>query len=366
MVGQVVVSKERFRVLVLADSRSFHTERYVREMRKQGCRVLLASQERGRTFHFRLKQIGPVSSFHYALSFGEIRSLIRRFRPDVINPHFVSGYGFAAALAGARRFAPVFVHLWGSDVLVVPNKSWLHRRKVMLGLSRADFVCGDSVFLVDAARCIVSFAAPRGVIPWGLEKEFLALHKQDYRLRTPLRILVPRSHEKVYDNTFIVRALAPLVNDNKIVLTFPDHGTQKEQFMRFAHDLVGDRIRFYERADRRDFLTMMADQDVYLSNARSDSSPASLIEAMGLGLVPVAADIPGVREWLDGDSGFLYAPSAEEDLRDVITKLLTGKDNFEQMRERNLKKVRNRALFEDNIGDTITIMRELAEERRAS
>jgi glycosyltransferase involved in cell wall biosynthesis len=326
----------------------------------------LASLERGRTFHFRLKQTGPVSSLHYAFSFGEIRSLIKRFQPDVINPHFVSGYGFAAVLAGARRYAPVFLHLWGSDVLVVPNKSWLHRQKVMLGLARADFVCGDSVFLVDAARRIFSFAAPRRVIPWGLEREFLALHKQDYHLQTPLRIIIPRSHEKVYDNTFIVRALAPLVNDNKIVLTFPDHGTQKEQFMRIARDLVSDRIRFYERADRRGFLTMMSDQDIYLSNARSDSSPASLIEAMGLGLVPVAADIPGVREWLNNESGFLYAPSIEEGLRDVITKLLAGKDNFEQLRKNNLKKVRNRALFEDNIGDTITIMRELAEGRRVS
>jgi len=365
MVGQVVVSKQRLRVLVLADSRSFHTERYVREMRRQGCHVLLASLERGRTFHFRLKATGPFSTLHYALSFSEIRSLIKRFRPDIINPHFVSGYGFAAALAGARRYAPVFLHLWGSDVLVIPNKSWMHRRKVMLGLSRADFVCGDSVFLVDAARRISSFIAPRGVIPWGLEKEFLALHKQDYHLQTPLRIIVPRSHEKVYDNTFIVRALAPLVNDNKIVLTFPDHGTQKEQFMRIARDLVGDQLRFYQRANRHDFLAMMAGQDVYLSNARSDSSPASLIEAMGLGLIPVAADIPGVHEWLNKDSGFLYPPSAEEYLRDVITKLLVGQDNFEQMRKNNLKEVRKRALFEDNIGDTIAIMRELAEGRRA-
>ena len=34
------MSGDPLRVLVLADSRSFHTERYVAELRRQGCEVL--------------------------------------------------------------------------------------------------------------------------------------------------------------------------------------------------------------------------------------------------------------------------------------------------------------------------------------
>ena len=49
------MSDAGIKILVLADSRAFHTERYVRELRNQGCRVLLASLERGNTHHFHLK-----------------------------------------------------------------------------------------------------------------------------------------------------------------------------------------------------------------------------------------------------------------------------------------------------------------------
>jgi len=354
----------KLRILVLADSRSFHTERYVRELRRQGCHILLASLERGSTYHFRLKSRGPVSSLHYALASFEIRRLIRRFRPDVVNPHFVSGYGFISVLAGARRRAPVFVNLWGSDVLVVPQKSTLHRWKVALGLARADFVAGDSAFLLDTARSVSAFSCPSAVIPWGVESEFLSLHKRDYRFHTPLRILVPRPHERVYGNTLIVRALAPLIEDDKVRVTFPGFGTLFERFRHESRAVVGDRLHFYDVLPRAGFLAMMADHDIYLSNARSDSSPASLIEAMALGLVPVVADVPGVHEWLTDQNGFLFEPFVGDTLKKTILHLIDTQEDFRAMRRRNFERVKANAVFEDNVARTISIMRELAARRK--
>ncbi len=124
--------------------------------------------------------------------------------------------------------------------------------------------------------------------------------------------------------------------------------------------MCGDRIGFYPKKNRREFMAFLAGHDVYLSAALSDSSPVSLLEAMGLGLIPVAADIPGVREWLNPESGFTFDQNNADSLRRTIAKVIEGTDSFEQMRRGNIARVQKEAIFESNIAETIGIMRNLA------
>ncbi|MFZ5980323.1 MAG: glycosyltransferase [Candidatus Zixiibacteriota bacterium] len=348
-----------FKILVMADSRAFHTERYVAELARQGCDVFLASLERGEMPHYQLKARGPISKLHYLLGGTEVREVIAKYKPDVINPHYASGYGFMAALAGARKHAPVVMHLWGSDILIVPDKSIFHRRKVFYALAQADCVLADSQYLMDAAEQVTT-VKKKAIIPWGMEKEFLKFHRTDYKLSHPLKIIVPRRHEKIYNNLFLVRALAPLINEGKIEVTFPDFGNLVGHFLVHARNLVGDKIKVYPKMSRADYLSFISGFDVYLSSALSDSSPASMLEAMGLGLIPIAADIPGVREWLSEASGFLYELHHAQQLNDIVTGLINRDDPHELMRRGNLRKVTEQALFEDNVAKTIEIMRHLA------
>ena len=55
------------KIFVLADTRSFHTERYICELRRQGHSVFLASLERGRMHQYTLKSRGFVKQLHYVL-----------------------------------------------------------------------------------------------------------------------------------------------------------------------------------------------------------------------------------------------------------------------------------------------------------
>jgi glycosyltransferase involved in cell wall biosynthesis len=347
------------KVLLAADSRSFHTERLVGEMRRQGLAVRPVSMEHGQLHHYHLPRRGPIRQLHYRLAVGRMRHLIERWRPDVINAHYATGYGWLSALANRRHGIPMFLHLWGSDILIVPQKSPGHRCKARTALAAADYVLADSNYLLNEATRICT-PASSSVIPWGIEKRFLKLHRSDYRLSKPLRIIVPRPHETVYNNRFILDSLREFIANGAVRLTIPSWGARQEQFKQAAAGLPESGITLYERIDRASFLRMMADHDVYLSAARFDSSPVSLIEAMALGLIPVAADIPGVQEWLNPQAGFLYPPDSTESLRSIINTLLSSGDDFEDMRQANLAKVKAEALFEDNVGRTIAIMKEVA------
>ena len=346
------------RILLLADSRSFHTARYVHELSRVGCEVLLASLEDGPIEHHSLRRKGPFRLLHYPLAAAEVSRLVRVFKPDIINPHFASGYGFLTALAARLERRPILLHLWGSDILIAPQKSFLHRRKTRLALETADFVVGDSDFLIDEAAKIGRLRRRR-TIPWGVEREFLNFFLADNNWEPPLKIIVPRPHEPIYNNRFIVRALSELIRDGRIDIVFPNWGSETPRFVNTTVDLTGKRPTLYQPLPRPEYLRFAAGHHLYLSAAKSDSSPASLLEAMGLGLIPVAGDIPGVREWLTPDSGYLFDLADESSLFDAVSDLLESNRPHELMRRNNREKVEQRAVFEDNIAATIAIMHEL-------
>ncbi len=354
---------ERFRVLVLADSRSFHTERFVAELKRQGVEVRLASLEAGEIEHVRLSRRGPVSTVAYRAAVGRVRKLVAEFAPDCISAHYAAGYGYLAAHLKRNR-PPVLLHVWGSDVLVVPKKSFLHKRKVVSALKGADAIVADSAYLAEATEVLGAVQRPR-VFAWGIEERHLGLHKSSYEPGQPLRVIVPRLHEPVYNNFFIVKALAEFIRDKQIEVTFPAFGSRYEDFRRRARKAVGGRVRYYEKLSRRDFLELMASHDVFLSAAKSDSSPVSLIESMALGLIPVVADIPGVREWLTEDSGIRFRQDDATELQAVFHELVTARDPHEAMRRRNLEKVKQEGIFEKNVAGQVEMMKELAERGRA-
>jgi glycosyltransferase involved in cell wall biosynthesis len=364
MARQAHVDRSRLRILVLVDSSSFHAERYVRELRQQECHVLPASLERGALHHYRLKHRGLVSVMRYVASVPEIKLLIRRFAPDIVNPHFASGYGFSAALAGGGA-VPIALHLWGSDILVAPKKSIFHRNKTRFALSSADCVFGDSEFLLQEADKI-GHARSSQVIPWGIERRYLSLHRADNPMSGPLRVIVPRPHEPVYNNRMLLQALQPLLVNGSVRLTFPAWGSGFEGSRRMAEAIRPGAVIYYEKMNRDQFLAFAAEHDVYLSGSSSDSSPASLIEAMALGLIPVAADIPGVREWLSAANGFLFPLNEPAQLAGILTSLPTRREANAEMRRANLAKVKACGVFEDNIRRTIEIMRRLARRSRES
>jgi glycosyltransferase involved in cell wall biosynthesis len=243
--------------------------------------------------------------------------------------------------------------------LLVPEKSTLHRRKTMHALSHADCVVGDSHYLLDKARELAPLRH-EAVIPWGIERNMLRYRRPDLRFNRPLRIIVPRPHEKVYNNQFLVKALAPLINLGMVEIVFPEAGSLSGHFRLHARSLIGDRLRIYKRLPRSKFLAFMAQHDIYLSGALSDSSPASLIEAMGLGLLPVVADIPGVREWVTPRSGFLFEQFDASALYKLIADLIDADDPKIRMRQANAERVEREAVFENNVAAMIDLMESVA------
>jgi len=355
------MNSDSLKIMLLGDSRSFHLERYVAELKRQNGEILFLSLESGSVQHVSLGRKGPFKFLHYTLAVSELKKKIAEYRPDVVDAHYASGYGYLAAKALENSSIPLIVQLWGSDILVVPHKSWLHRQKVVTALSKAKVVIGDSDYLLAEANKTYNSKEALN-IQFGIEERFLELHKTNYEYSRPVKIIVPRPHEPIYNNRFILSALAEMLKENRITISFPNFGSKLEDFNRELKRSSCSNVTLYDKKNRAEFLEFMSGHDLYLSAAKSDSSPVSLIEAMALGLIPVAAKIPGVNEWLDKKSGFLFPEDDKQALQQILSAITSTKNSYEQIRIKNLTKVQEKAVFENNVAERIAIMKRLVDE----
>lgn len=343
------------KILILADGASFHTERFYNQLKKMGVDVSLASLEEGEQVDTLLERKGRIKQLYYRKALEGSLEIIRQFQPDIISAHYATGYGALAARLNRRTSIPYVLNLWGSDILVVPNKSFMHRRKAISALSRAAHVTADSNYLLSKAGEITSLTKT-SVIPWGIEAKYLNLFNAKKDFKQPLKIIVPRMHKAIYNNLFIVDVLSDFIASEKIKITFPAFGPDFNKFRNDASELVGDNIQYYDALNRDDFMPLMAEHDIFLSASSSDSSPVSMIEAMGLGLIPVAAKIDGIKEWLSEQNGYMFELNSRTSLRFTIEKLIKEIGSFNNMRIDNHDKVKADAVFEENIKEQHKIL----------
>ena len=351
------MSESKIKILILSDSRAFHTERIVEQLEKQNYDVLTLSMENGDMEHVNLQKRSCFKFLYYRLAVPEIKKIIDEFQPDIVNAHYATGYGYTAALALRNKNIPLILNLWGSDILRVPNKSFLHKRKARVALENASYVLADSQYLLDEAYKIFPLNNST-VIYWGIENEMLDFHKENYTFNKPLRIIVPRPHEEVYRNEFIIEALADYLKSGEIQIIFPSWGKLFSSFKQKAENISTDNISFYNKMNRKDYLKYFASHDLYLSNAETDSSPVSLIEAMALGLIPVTADIEGVKEWLGDNNGFRFKENNFSDLQKIIIEIIKSDNLYDSMRKKNLEIVKEKGLFENNIEAHVKILKD--------
>jgi glycosyltransferase involved in cell wall biosynthesis len=351
------VTEKVLRILLLGDSRAFHIERYVPELVRQNCEVKMVSVEDGDIEHVKLRRHGPIRQLHYTLAARQLNEIVDEYKPGVVDVQDAN-YGYMAALALKGSNIPVHLQILGSDILIAAQKTFLHRKKTVKALVRADAVTADSQYLLNEAQRLAPLKLTM-VDPFGIEERNLRFHKSNYRLSRPLKIIVPRLQDTVYNNPFIVKALAPLLCEGTIELRFADFGPRAAEFRALLRELNYPNVHLYQKDTRDAFLKLMSEHDVFLSASLSDSSPVSLIEAMALGLIPVVADIPGVKEWAEQGRAFRFSKERPDELTSIIRDFAVNDNHYSEMRRSNLARVKEMALFENNVRARIEMMQKI-------
>ncbi|MFH1698969.1 MAG: glycosyltransferase [Candidatus Zixiibacteriota bacterium] len=340
------------KLLVLSDGRSIHTERWCRYFEQNGFEVGLFSLEEISISSPKIKYQGrrPTGRgiIDYSLAKNQFRKIAESFNPDIINAHFVNSYGW---LASHTDNCPVVVTAWGTDLLILPQKSQIQRRRVARALGHAHTCTVDSQNLFDAANEFIEERKIENII-MGVDRGFFENRvKKDYRKKEIIRILAPRGFQAVYDPESIIKAADALKGEYKFQIDMSGDDSSIRKYGMMINKLnLTEMISLKQRLPREEFEKSLLGYDVYLSSSLSDSTSVALLEAMSVGLLPIVSDIPGNREWItDSYNGYLFEPGNVASLTEKLMEVLNGEIDITHIAQINRSLIEEKAIWQDNM-----------------
>lgn len=361
-------SREKKRLLLLGDARQVHLRRWASYFVGAGYNVIAFSLEPVGDFPVPLHTTSIPSlvprAFRYPLATNAVRALVRQFRPDIVNAHFVPNYGLIARLIASR---PWVLSTWGSDVMVNAARTPFHMWRARLVLSEASAITSDANVMTAK---IAQFGVPRErilTVPFGVDTDM-------FYPATPLpaggpRIVSNRKLESVYGISTIIDAFSGVREAlPDASLTVAGDGLQRHRLARRAAVSVGGpAITFVGGVDHARVPLLLREHQIYVSASHSDTTSVSLLEAMACGLFPVVSDIPANREWIrHRENGYLFPAGQPLKLAMALIESWQDEDLRGSAREKNIEIVKTRARWAENMAQVRSLFDRLTNGEPAS
>jgi glycosyltransferase involved in cell wall biosynthesis len=368
----IIIGGIRLRLAFLSIGRHIHTERWIRWFAGQGhdCHLLTVQPGviPGVAVHDIRAGRGP-KPLRYALSLLEVRRLLARLRPDLLNTHFLTGYGYWGHFSG---FHPNVLTVWGDDVYVTPFettlKNWLARR----ALASCDALTGDSTDILVRARDLGADPRRAFRVLWGVDFScFRPLEADAYRRELGFApddvvFFSPRSFTQPYYNIDTVIAAASRVqqSESRARFLFAGYEGDPGPFHALAEQAgIGDVMRFVGRLPHEQFARALQACDVFISVPSVDATAVSLLEAMACGCAIIVSSLPSAVEWVSqGTAGLVVPPRDEEALAAAMIRLARDRALRLACGEAALAVARRHAGFDTNMDYVRRIFARLASE----
>jgi rhamnosyl/mannosyltransferase len=161
---------------------------------------------------------------------------------------------------------------------------------------------------------------PVSVVPWGVDTgRFRPASPSGYDATRPLRVLFV-GQLRPYKGAAV--AIDAVAHQPRLSLTVVGRGSQELPLRRRLIDSGADNVRMTGYLDEEALVDAYRAHDVCVlpSTNRQEAFGLTLLEGMAAGCVPVASDLPGVRD-VARSNGMLVAPGDVQDLRWALNAL---------------------------------------------
>lgn len=342
------------KICYLANVQSIHTQRWARHFASRGYHVTVVSFQRGEIEGVPVIHLPAICHrFHLdiLLNLAKIRRLVQEINPDILHAHYATSYGLSGALTGKH---PYVITAWGSDVLIMPEQSWVYRQIVRFAMRRADLITSMASHMTNyLIEKKLSSANKIITLPFGTDTVLFNpnLRKQKHGAGSPV-IISNRRLDVGLDVDLFIKAVPEVIN------LFPDalfivasDGTERSKIEKLALKLgVNTHVEFRGQISCPDMPLLLSNADVFVSTSPSDGNNISLCEAMACGVFPVATDIPANRNWVtSGHNGLLFPIGDYKKLSTCIIDALRKPEWRESISSYNYNVIHEKCFWEENM-----------------
>jgi len=325
-------------LLVGGSNGNAHLQNYFRLIEDRFDEVLVVSnREVDYTRSIQLK-FGLRNPFECYQSIRKMKKIIRDFQPDIIHVHQANAYGLITALANEQRI-PLILTTWGSDVLTLPNRSWIDRKMVKYCLNKANRITADAQFMAEAIHSLIG-DKPVLIANFGVDFDGNEVVVEREKV-----IYSNRMHEPLYQIDQLIKQCSDFLHqhpDWKLRIAASGSGTERLKSLA-AEVLPADSYAFIGFQNKQENQRNYLAAKMYVSIPTTDGTSISLLEAMAYGCIPIVSDLPANREWIEqGKNGIISAGDLSKDLNQALTF------DVQQLRDCNHQIIQERATKKAN------------------
>lgn len=287
--------------------------------------------------------------FEIARAILTIKSIVKKFNPDMVIAERTTSYGYLAAISGLKPMAIAqqgITDLW-------PHNSPLYIFKKRLqnyAFKKADLIHAWGNSMAEHMKESNVDMDKVMILPKGINLDFFQFN--DASDGTLINAVVTRSLEPEYKHDLILKAFS-IVKQKSIPfkLTIIGDGTELKKLKWLAKELkIDNEVNFVGRINNNDIPKFLQQADFYISTPTTEGVSASLFEAMASGCLPIVSDLPGNRSWIQQkENGILVTIENEFNLAEEIQWVFKNTDFTKKAIVENRKFVEENANYKINM-----------------
>ncbi len=273
---------------------------------------------------------------------------------DVVNFHYVSGYGTLARLS---KIQPLVASVFGSDVYKYPHKSKMNMSRVIKNLDAAKVITSTSHVMANALTAFYETENPIYVTPFGVDLELFKPHLSNHD-SSVFTFGIVKKLEDVYGVHHLIKSFSMVLErlgpDHRcdVQLLIYGTGSKEDEYVRLAHKLgVSDRVEFHGYIKNVLVPIAFNSIDVACFPSESESFGVAAVEAMACGVPVLTSDASGFTEVVeDLKCGYIVPRGDEVAFSEKMLEMFyMDRSKLEKMGKYGCQSVRQKYDFEDNL-----------------
>ncbi len=319
------------KILFVGAAPSNHTARWVNALSKRGHEVILVSRGDQRddlnqiSNKVKIEYLKYGGGIGYYLNTLQIKRIYKKFRPDIVNAHYATGYGTLCRLANLQ---PLVLSCWGSDIFDFPKKCRRNRRLLEKNFEFANVIASTSLAMAEECKqYLKNDNREVYVTPFGVDTELFFPNKKN-NVRPTIGIV--KYLKPIYDIQLLIKAFAIVCQKTSYnpILKIYGSGPLKEDLKRLVFDLnLEDDVEFYDTIPNEKVASVICDFDIFINCSKVESFGVAVLEAMSCELPVIVTKTKGYCEIVeDKKTGIILKDRKPSTMAEAIIQLLENDD----------------------------------------